>query len=180
MSNSNEAVNSELGKGLIEFNTSPGRRDYGYATYIPVTPVLQTEVKHPNTRNYSMTRNPRGKAIIFNIVPTEVVREAYRFYYIFEQLLFEVQMQINLTTTQIKHQLAIISNEMLEKEDKGEERDEALIGVTRCPRFGRHVLLFTHQNTVLRRVSPWQTKVLRKILSHKSCFCLKILMILMI
>ena len=107
------------------FNTSPGRRDFGDEIEIPVTPVLPTEVKKPNTKNYPMTKKPRGKAIIFNILPNDVKLEAHRFYHIFEQLLFEPELHFCLSTRQIKYKLKTIANDLQDRSK--EQRDEAII-----------------------------------------------------
>ena len=88
--------------------------------------MLPTEVKLPNTRNYAMTKKPRGKAIIINNLPNDVKLEAFRFEHIFQQLLFEPELHTCLSTRQINFMLKTIAND-LEVRSKKESRDDAII-----------------------------------------------------
>ena len=125
MAYSGDPQNVQLAERLKGFNTSPGRQIYGNEISLPVVPVLSSEVNHRTTRDYPMTKNPRGKAVIINVVPNEVHFEAHRFYHIFEQLLFEPQLHFSLTTNQIICELTTIANDLA---DRGwEKRDQALI-----------------------------------------------------
>ena len=105
-------ANIALADGLEQFNTSPSRHTFGYEINIPVTPVLPTEVKLPNTRNYPMTKRPRGRAVIINNLPNDVTLEAHRFYHIFQQLLFEPELHFCLSTLQINYLLKTIANDL--------------------------------------------------------------------
>ena len=125
LANSGDQQNADLAKLLQVFNTSPGRQDYGNEIYLPVVPVLQSDVQVTPSGDYFMTKNPRGKAIIINVVPKEVQFEAQRFYLIFKQLFFEAQMFWSLTTNQIIGQLTKLAKDLV---DKGwERRDQGLI-----------------------------------------------------
>ena len=125
LENSGVPKNAHLAQHLRGFNTSPGHQTYRNDIYLPVIPVLSSEVTHRTTLDYPMTKNPRGKAVIINVVPNEVQLEALRFNDIFEQLLFEPKMHFSLTTQQIIDELTTVANDL---GDRGwERRDQALI-----------------------------------------------------
>lgn len=120
---SNNTSNTELATALKHYNTSPGHRSYGDDEIIPVTKCRKKDVKAPNTSNYAMTKNPRGRAIIFNNVPKEVSKESQRFQSVFEQLYFTVDLQSNKTCNEMLEHLATIKEEL----NQNDESDNALI-----------------------------------------------------
>lgn len=102
---------------INECNTSPGHSNYDDAIKVNVIPVKLPNAKY--SQNYPMSKNPRGKAIIINVVPAEVKLEAYRFEHIFKEFKFEVRMHFCLSTIQIIDELKSIKKEI--------EGDEALM-----------------------------------------------------
>lgn len=99
------------------FNTSTGRFTYGNEIEINVKHVTQKSVKNKTTtRYYPMTRNPRGKAIIVNVVPNAVKREHLRFAHIFKEFKFNVICRDSMSTTDIIEMLYEIKDEV-----KGDE-----------------------------------------------------------
>ena len=119
--------NSELAAGLERFNTSPGRKFFSNKVEIEVTPVLPTQIKLPNTVQYSMTKRPRGPAIVINNAFDLVQMEAQRFVHIFKELLFSAEDHYRMTAKQMKEKFTKLSNDMLERFEEHNERDEALI-----------------------------------------------------
>lgn len=102
--------NISLAVNINECNTSPGHINYGNVIKVDVIPVKLPNVKY--SQNYPMSKNPRGHAIIINVVPTEVKLEAYRFEHIFKQFQFKVTLHFCLSTIQIIDELKRIKTEI--------------------------------------------------------------------
>ena len=69
-------------------------------------PVIKADFKTLVTNIYPMTNKPRGKAIIINNVVNDAYIESQRFKYIFENLLFDVQLINNLNIETMVHILS--------------------------------------------------------------------------
>ena len=124
---SDNDMNTELAKGLEQFNTSPGRFTFDDSIEIKVTPVLTQQIKRPNTVHYSMTKNPRGKAFVINNAFDWVQREAQRFVHIFKELVFSAEDHYGMTTKQMKEKFTKLSDDMFEQFEEHNKWDEALI-----------------------------------------------------
>ncbi len=97
-----ELGQTEAANELKEYNTSTGRMKITNETVIK---VIEAKIGKKGSLYYGMTQKPRGKCIIINNVNNSVFNESERFRSIFEQLYFDVEPIINMTSAQIRTKL---------------------------------------------------------------------------
>jgi hypothetical protein len=121
---------TEASKKLEPFNKSGGLIKLSYEPVIPVTKSRQ-EMK--GTEIYEMNRSVRGKCLIINN-HEKIFMESLRFESIFQQLHFEVELKMQLSTHQIKDRLIDLRKNIHPKSDAlvvmiiSHGKEESIIG----------------------------------------------------